>query len=109
MAWVVVSEFSVQDALRIYGVRLPIGPMAAREAFGRNTRPDLAETADNCNRVGAAADAPIWERYELSSEFRAGLTSRVIGRMLDHLWQMSELTLDVPPRRPVAASSPTTT
>lgn len=87
-----VTEFTPQEVLEIYDVRLALEPMAAAAAAGRHSRTQLGAMRDINIAIREGVDMPPREQYRLNERFHELVVSecgnRILIRMLSTLWGM---------------------
>lgn len=87
-----VSEFTSEEVLHIYDVRLGLEPLALRQAVGRHTRAQIAHLRDLDALIADEPQSSVAEHYQLNQQLHAGLVepcdNDLLKRMLEQLWSM---------------------
>lgn len=88
----IVAEFTPQEVIEIYEVRLALEPLAARQAAGRHSRAQLAELRDVNASIAESDHASVEDQYRLNQRFHELVVdpspNHILKRMLTQLWQM---------------------
>ena len=87
-----VSEFTPQEVLEIYEVRMALEPVAAEQAAGRHTRAQIGELRDINAGIADDAAGGVSEHYARNQRFHALVVqpseNHILKRMLAQLWSM---------------------
>ena len=87
-----VSEFTPEEVLQIYEVRMALEPLAAEQAAGRHTRAQIAELRDVNAVIADEGSGSVAEHFVPNQRFHALVVepcgNEILKRMLDQLWSM---------------------